>query len=80
MALLDAQFYQAADQFFAANASIALTYDDVTLATLFSDVLPRDAKLDTQLHEALNLHLPIVSADMDTVTEAPMAILSLIHI
>ena len=74
MATLDAQFYQAADQFFAANASVALTYDDVTLATLFSEVLPRDANLDSQLHEHLQLHLPIVSADMDTVTEAPMAI------
>ena len=74
MATLDAQFYQPADQFFPANASVALTYDDVTLATLHSDVLPRDAKLDTQLHERLALHLPIVSADMDTVTEAPMAI------
>ena len=74
MATLDAQFYQPADQFFPANASVALTYDDVTLATLHSDVLPRDAKLDTQLHERLALHLPIISADMDTVTEAPMAI------
>ncbi len=74
MATLDAQFYQPADQFFPANASVALTYDDVTLATLHSDVLPRDAKLDSQLHERLALHLPIVSADMDTVTEAPMAI------
>ena len=74
MAPLDAQFYQTADQFFAANASTALTYDDVTLATLYSDVLPRDAKLDAVLHEKLELHLPIISADMDTVTEAPMAI------
>jgi IMP dehydrogenase len=74
MATLDAQFYQAADQFFGANASIALTYDDVTLATLFSDVLPRETKLDALLHEKLQLHLPIISADMDTVTEAPMAI------
>jgi IMP dehydrogenase len=74
MATLDAQFYQSADQFFPQNASVALTYDDVTLATHYSDVLPRDTKLDTPLHERLQLHLPIVSADMDTVTEAPMAI------
>ncbi len=74
MATLDAQFYQSADEFFPANASVALTYDDVTLATLLSDVLPRETNLDTQLHERLSLHLPIVSADMDTVTEAPMAI------
>jgi IMP dehydrogenase len=74
MASLDAQFYKLADEFFPANASVALTYDDVTLATLLSDVLPRDTKLDTRLHEKLQLHLPIISADMDTVTEAPMAI------
>lgn len=74
MATLDAQFYKSADEFFPANTSVALTYDDVTLATLHSDVLPRETNLDTQLHERLALHLPIVSADMDTVTEAPMAI------
>jgi len=74
MATLDAQFYKPADEFFPANTSVALTYDDVTLATLHSDVLPRETNLDTQLHERLSLHLPIVSADMDTVTEAPMAI------
>lgn len=74
MATLDAQFYQPADEFFRANASVALTYDDVTLATLHSDVLPRSTKLDTQLHERIALQLPIISADMDTVTEAPMAI------
>jgi IMP dehydrogenase len=74
MATLDDQFYQPADQFFPAHGSIALTYDDVTLATLYSEVIPRDANLDTQLHERLQLRLPIISADMDTVTESPMAI------
>ena len=74
MAALDAQFYKNADEFFPSVASTALTYDDVTLATLFSDVIPRDTKLDTLLHERLQLHLPILSADMDTVTESPMAI------
>ncbi len=74
MAPLDEQFYQSADRFFPANASVALTYDDITLATLYSDVLPREARLDSPLHERLRLQLPIVSADMDTVTEAPMAI------
>lgn len=74
MATPDAQFYQAADKFFPANAHIALTYDDVTLATHHSDVLPRDTRLDSQLHERIKLHLPIISADMDTVTESPMAI------
>ena len=74
MATLDDQFYQPADQFFPAHSGVALTYDDVTLATLFSEVIPRDANLDTQLHERLQLRLPIISADMDTVTESPMAI------
>ncbi len=74
MAPLDDQFYQPADKFFPAHSGVALTYDDVTLATLYSEVIPRDASLDTQLHERLQLRLPIVSADMDTVTESPMAI------
>ncbi len=70
----DDAFYRPADAFFAENPGTALTYDDVTLATLFSDILPRDAVLETQLHERLRLSLPIVSADMDTVTESTMAI------
>ncbi len=74
MATLDDQFYQPADQFFPTHSGIALTYDDITLATLYSEVIPRDAILDTQLHERLQLRLPIISADMDTVTESPMAI------
>ena len=74
MATLDDQFYQPAGQFFPAHSGVALTYDDVTLATLYSEVIPRDANLDTQLHERLQLGLPIISADMDTVTESPMAI------
>jgi IMP dehydrogenase len=73
-ALADAQFYQAADEFFPAAAPTALTYDDVTLATLYSEVLPRETKLDTALSEALHLPMPIVSSDMDTVTESAMAI------
>jgi IMP dehydrogenase len=71
---IDAGFYLAADEFFARQAGLALTYDDVTLATQFSEVLPRDTILETTLHERLRLPLPIVSADMDTVTEARMAI------
>lgn len=37
---IDAEFYRPAEAFFAANKHIALTYDDVTLATLYSEVLP----------------------------------------
>ena len=43
----DSQFYLPADTFFPRHADIGLTYDDVTLATLYSDILPRDAVLDT---------------------------------
>lgn len=71
---LDGSFYRAADDFFPAHASTALTYDDVTLATLYSEILPRETNLETVLHERLHLRLPIISADMDTVTESRMAI------
>jgi IMP dehydrogenase len=70
----DDPFYQPADQFFPANNKLALTYDDVTLATLFSEVLPRDTQLDIQLAENLRLNIPVISSDMDTVTESRMAI------
>jgi len=73
-AAVDAQFYPAADEFFPSHAPTALTYDDVTLATLYSEVLPREAKLDTTLSESLHLPMPILSSDMDTVTESGMAI------
>ena len=71
---LDSQFFLPADVFFAGNASTGLTFDDITLATLYSNILPSEAILDTSLAEGLNLHLPIISADMDTVTEHRMAI------
>ncbi len=70
---LDSQFYQSADTFFPGHSNIGLTFDDLTLATLYSDILPRDTQLDTQLAESLRLNIPIVSADMDTVTESRMA-------
>ena len=76
---LDGAFYQAADTFFQTHRGEALTYDDVTLATLYSDVLPRETQLDTRLAEGLELHVPIVSADMDTVTESRMAIAMALH-
>jgi IMP dehydrogenase len=71
---VDAEFYQPAEAFFPAHRNLALTYDDVTLATLYSEILPRDTQLDVQLAEGLHLNIPVVSADMDTVTEARMAI------
>ncbi len=71
---VDDAFYQAADLFFPAQQGVALTYDDVTLATQYSEILPRDANLETTLSERLQLQIPIISADMDTVTESRMAI------
>ncbi len=71
---IDSKFYKAADAFFPAYAHLGLTYDDITLATLYSEVLPRDTQLDTVLAERLRLNIPIISSDMDTVTEARMAI------
>jgi IMP dehydrogenase len=70
----DDTFYQAADVFFAANHKVGLTYDDITLATLYSEILPRNTQLDAVLADSLHLHIPAISADMDTVTESPMAI------
>ena len=71
---LDSQFYQAADPFFAAQSHLALTFDDLTLATLYSEILPGDTQLDTQIAEGLQLNIPVISSDMDTVTESRMAI------
>ncbi len=69
----DADFYLPASQFFPANLPVALTFDDVSLATLYSDILPKDADTGTSLSDALQLSIPVVSSDMDTVTESRMA-------
>src|SRR6187397_2341064 len=52
----------------------ALTFDDVLLVPAFSSVLPRDTDLSTSLSRNIRLNVPIVSAAMDTVTEARLAI------
>ncbi|MBX3620296.1 MAG: IMP dehydrogenase [Rhizobacter sp.] len=52
----------------------ALTFDDVLLVPAFSQVLPRDTSLSTQFSRNIRLNLPLVSAAMDTVTEARLAI------
>jgi len=52
----------------------ALTFDDVLLVPAFSEVLPRDTSLKTKLTRNISLHMPLVSAAMDTVTEARLAI------
>jgi IMP dehydrogenase/GMP reductase len=52
----------------------ALTFDDVLLEPAYSEVLPREVSLRTRLTAEISLELPIVSAAMDTVTEARLAI------
>ena len=52
----------------------ALTFDDVLLVPAFSQVLPKDASLSTQFSRNIRLNMPLVSAAMDTVTEARLAI------
>ena len=71
---VDSEFYLPADKFFPSNIPTALTYDDVTLATLYSEILPKDADTSTSISESLGLQIPIISSDMDTVTETRMAI------
>lgn len=73
-AALDEGFFLTADEFFAVHRHTALTYDDVTLATRYSEVLPRNTQLEVELAEGLRLQIPVISADMDTVTESRMAI------
>ncbi len=52
----------------------ALTFDDILLVPAHSNVLPREVSLATQLTRTIQLNIPLVSAAMDTVTEAPLAI------
>ena len=52
----------------------ALTFDDVLLVPAYSEVLPRDVVLKTKLTREITLNLPMISAAMDTVTEANLAI------
>jgi len=51
-----------------------LTFDDVLLIPAYSQVLPREVNISTQLTKTITLHVPMLSAAMDTVTEASLAI------
>jgi IMP dehydrogenase len=55
-------------------AKKALTFDDVLLVPAYSEILPRDTSLKTRFTRGIALNLPLVSAAMDTVTEARLAI------
>ena len=52
----------------------ALTFDDVLLVPAYSNILPRDATLESKVSRNINLNIPLVSAAMDTVTESRLAI------
>jgi len=56
------------------NIPIALTFDDVLLKPLYSNILPREVDLSTKLSDNIYLNTPFISAAMDTVTESEMAI------
>ena len=55
-------------------SNTALTFDDVLLVPDYSEILPKDVDLKTQLTNSLSLNIPLVSAAMDTVTESRMGI------
>ena len=61
-------------QFADEYGDLALTFDDVLLAPGYSDVLPATTDLRTRLIGDIHLSIPVISAAMDTVTEAPLAI------
>ena len=53
---------------------LALTFDDVLLKPQYSNILPKNVDLSTELSEKIKLNIPFISAAMDTVTESEMAI------
>src|SRR5436190_14290527 len=59
-----------ADKFFGEG----LTFDDVLLCPAYSEVLPRDVDITTRLTKNITINVPMLSAAMDTVTEATLAI------
>lgn len=56
------------------NPTLALTYDDVLIKPSYSEILPGETKTHSMFSKNIPLNIPIVSAAMDTVTEAPSAI------
>jgi len=71
MSLLDVPLHMAAKSKFYGEG---LTFDDVLLVPAYSEVLPREVNISTQLTKDIRLNIPIVSAAMDTVTEYQLAI------
>ena len=59
---VDSEFFVPADAFFRANLPTALTFDDVSLATLYSEILPKEADTATSLSDSLRLPIPIIKS------------------
>ena len=73
--LYNSRFYTALEsQIMLRIAEEALTFDDVLLLPAYSNVLPRDVSLKTQLTQSISMSIPLLAAAMDTVTEARLAI------
>ena len=68
------QKHHAMDPDFEKFAGESLTYDDVLVLPAYSEVLPRDVDISTYFSRNIQLNIPIISAAMDTVTDAKMAI------
>ena len=62
------------DEFMKTFPYEGLTFDDVSLITQYADFLPGDADISTRLTRNISMKIPFLSAAMDTVTEARMAI------
>lgn len=67
------------DKFMSAFSYEGLTFDDVSLITQYADFLPGDTNIQTKLTSNIQINIPFISAAMDTVTEADMAIAMALH-
>jgi len=65
---------RSADSVLAHLQQEALTFDDVLLTPGYTETLPNQVDISVQLHPSLKLHIPVLSAAMDTVTESELAI------
>ena len=66
--------HMATNNSFSKNFIEGLTFDDVLLVPAYSEILPRDVSIKTRLTRDITLNIPMLSAAMDTVTEASLAI------
>ena len=56
------------------NFRAGITFDDILLEPRYSDVIPSEVSVSTQLTRRISLNVPLISSPMDTVTESAMAI------